>query len=162
MKSWNWVVQYSIAMILAVLLGTLLASFPLFRESALGHTRIRASNLVQFLGYGGALLMFWFAGRRAARQLQEDKKGLATLRYVIMPLVSLIVLSSAYEVLIQVVGPFLGKTGRSTYNWLFIVGLACSALWLTVTWLRHAEPLLEAIRRMGVADPTRRPSHTDR
>ena len=104
--------------------------------------------------------MFWFAGRRAARQLQEDKKGLATLRYVIMPLVSLIVLSGAYEVLIQVVGPFLGKTGKSIYNWLFIVGLASSALWLTVTWLRHAEPLVATIRRMGVVDPPPRSSRT--
>ena len=160
MKSWNWVVQYSIAMILAVLLGTLLASFPLFRESALGHTRIRASNLVQFLGYGGALLLFWFAGRRASSQLQEDKKGLSTLHYVIMPLVSLVVLSGAYEVLLQVVGPFLGKTGKSIYNWLFIVGLASSALWLTVTWLRHSESLVATIRRMGVVDPPPRSSRT--
>jgi LPXTG-motif cell wall-anchored protein len=62
--------------------------------------------------------------------------------------------SGGYEVLLQVLGPFLGKTGKSTYNWLFIVGLAGSALWLTVTWLRHAEPLLNAMKTVRVADPS--------
>lgn len=159
MKSWNWVVHYSIAIILALILGTLLASFPLFRESAFGHTHLRASHLVKFLGYGGALLLFWFAGHRASGQLQEERNGLAPLHYVIMPLVSLIVLSGGYEVLLQVLGPFLGKTGKSMYNWLFIAGLAGSALWLTVTWLRHAEPLLNTIKTVRVADPSGRTSH---
>ena len=105
------------------------------------------------------MLLFWFAGHRASGQLQEERNGLAPLHYVIMPLVSLIVLSGGYEVLLQVLGPFLGKTGKSMYNWLFIAGLAGSALWLTVTWLRHAEPLLNTIKTVRVADPSGRTSH---
>src|SRR5438093_11540742 len=64
MKQWGWVIQYGVAMLLAVLLGAILGSFPLFHQTALGETKLKASHLVEFIGYGGALLMFWLLARR--------------------------------------------------------------------------------------------------
>ena len=159
MKTWNWVGQYAVAIVLALLLGTLLASFPLFKESAIADTHVSASHLVRFMGYGGALLLFWLAGRRATSQLEEEAERNAALSYVITPLITLIVLSAGYEVLLQLIGPFLGKTEKNIYNWAFVVGIVSTALWLTLAWLRHSEPLMESLRALGRVRHGAAPQH---
>ena len=58
MKSRDWMFQYGVAILLALLLGVILGHIPLFQETTLGSTKLRAADLVQFLGYGGALVMF--------------------------------------------------------------------------------------------------------
>ena len=159
MKTWNWLGQYAIAIVLSLLLGALLASLPLFQESAIADTHVRASHVVQFMGYGGALLLFWLGGRRATHQLQAKVERSAALSYIITPLITLIVLSAGYEVLLQPIGPFLGKTERNIYNWAFVVGTVSTALWLTLAWLRHSEPLLESLRALGQIGHRVSPQH---
>jgi len=158
-KTWNWLGQYAIAIVLSLLLGALLASLPLFQESAIADTHVRASHVVQFMGYGGALLLFWLGGRRATHQLQAKAERSAALSYIITPLITLIVLSAGYEVLLQPIGPFLGKTERNIYNWAFVVGTVSTALWLTLAWLRHSEPLLESLRALGQIGHRVSPQH---
>jgi hypothetical protein len=46
----------------------------------------------------------------------------------------------AYEVVLYACEPFLGKSGKDVYNWLFVVGLVCSCAWLIVTWVLKCAP----------------------
>jgi hypothetical protein len=149
MKTWGWVGQYMVSILLALLLGAILGNLSLFQETALGDTKLSASRVVQFMGYGGALLLLWLLGQRAAMQLPEDGRGLSFLRHVITPLTTLIVVSAGYKVLLLLAGPFLDKTGKMIYNWVFVIGIVSAALWLTLAWFLKSAPLMESLKVLG-------------
>ena len=69
MKIRQWATEYGIAVGLTVFFAIVLGQLPLFRETFIG--KLRASDLVQFLGYGGALTMAWLS----ARKLSNDFPG---------------------------------------------------------------------------------------
>lgn len=145
MKARAWIIQYGVAIGLAIGLGLLLGSIPLFRETALGSTKLKASDLAQFLGYGGALLMFWLCGRHAAEQIPTDWKWVNSLRHLFLPLTTLLVVTAAYGVMLLLCGPFFDKTGRAIYNWLFVIGISSSALWVVLTWFLKSASLVASV-----------------
>ena len=147
-KMWGWLVQYGSGIIFALLLGTILGSISLFQETSLGDTKLTASRIVQFMGYGSALLLLWLLGQRVAMELPDEGKGSSFLRQVIIPLITLVVVSSGYKVLWLLVGPFLGSTGKTIYNWAFVVGIVGAALWLAVAWFRHSPLLFESLQEL--------------
>lgn len=53
----RWVLKYGVALVLAFLFAMILGQVPLFRETSVG--KLRASDLVQFVGYGGSLVIGW-------------------------------------------------------------------------------------------------------
>jgi len=149
MRPWGWVVQYGIAIVFALLLGAILGSILLFKETTLGATGLTASDVVQFLGYGSALFLLWLLARQAAIQIPEDGKGLSFLRHVVIPLATLIVVSAGYSVLRLVVSPFLDETSMTIYNWVFVLGIIGTALWLVLTGFQYSAPLIEAFATLG-------------
>jgi len=148
-KMWGWLIQYGSGIVLALLLGAIMGSIPLFKETSLGDTKLTASRIVQFMGYGSALLLLWLLGQRVALELREEGNGLSFLRQVIVPLATVVVVSAGYSVVWLLVGPFLGPTGKTIYNWMFVVGIMGSALWLAVVWFRHSPLLFEFLQELG-------------
>ncbi len=134
-------IQFGSAMALALILGATLGHLPLFAETALGHARLHASDIAQFLGYGGALVMLWMLCRELAIPQHEDNPKLAFVSHLVMPLATLIVVSLGYRVLLFVAGPFLGPAGRRVYDWIFVLGMIATAIWLTVAWFQHSVSL---------------------
>lgn len=148
MRTWGWLLQYGISMLLALLLGAILGSVPLFKEAALGGTKLTASHLVQFLGYGSALLLLWLAGQRAVTQIPEGK-SYSVLRYLVLPLAALLVMAAGYKVVLLLLGPFLGKAGKTIYNWFFAIGIGGAALWLIVAWFQNSAAFIEGLGQPG-------------
>jgi hypothetical protein len=144
MKKWGWLVQYGVTIALALGLGFLLSQVPVFHEAILGSAKLRASQGVQFLSFGGALFVLWRFGQRLAGELPALCPKMGFLRPVIMPLTTLIVVTASHPVCGQVLSPFLGKTGKGVYNWLFVIGIVSAALWLVLSWFMKAAPLLQA------------------
>ena len=144
MKKWGWLVQYGVTIALSLGLGFLLSQVPVFHETILVSTKLRASQCVQFLGYGGALFVLWRFGQRLAVELPALCPKMGFLCPVMMPLTTLIVVTASHPVCGQVLNPFLGKTGKGVYNWLFVIGIVSAALWLVLSWFRKAAPLLQA------------------
>ncbi len=138
MKARKWVMEYGVAMGLAFLFALVLGQIPLFRETTIG--KLRASDLVQFLGYSGALAIGWFSARELAANPPEEWKWLMPFRALVVPLATLLAVALAYGVLLLVCAPFLSKAARGIYNWMFIAGIVGSAAWLIVTWLRRCAP----------------------
>jgi hypothetical protein len=130
-------------MLLALLLGAILGSVPLFRESVMVGTKLRASHLAQFLGYGGALMFLWLLTHRAAQQIPSTGERMAFLHHIITPLVTLIVLSAGYPVLLILLDPFLAKPVRTIYNWIFVSGIVSVAVWLTIVLFRNSSFLVD-------------------
>jgi hypothetical protein len=135
--------QYIVAIVLSVTLGAILGSFQLFKRAGIGTEGLTASHVVQFLGYGGAVLLLWLLARAVARQISEDEKGLSFVRHVVEPLAAFIAVSVGHNVLLLVVGPFLGKIGTTFYNWIFVFAIVGAALWLVVAGQRGSESLLK-------------------
>jgi hypothetical protein len=98
MKARKWLMEYGVAMILAVVCAVVLGHLSLFREAAVG--KLHASDLVQFIGYGGAIVLAWFGARQLAEEPPEDWKWLLPYRGLILPVTTLVLVGSAYEVLL--------------------------------------------------------------
>jgi hypothetical protein len=143
MKARKWMMEYGVAMILAVLCAVILGHLALFREATIG--KLHASDLVQFIGYGGALVLAWFGARQLAADPLEEWKWLTPYRALILPVTTLIMVGLAYGVLLYACEPFLGKSSKETYNWIFVVGLISCCVWLIVTWLQKCAPQVSAM-----------------
>ena len=57
MKAKRWMMEYGVAMMLAILLAAVLGHLPLFRNTAVG--KLHASDVVQFMGYGTGIILAW-------------------------------------------------------------------------------------------------------
>ena len=130
MRAWVWAGQYLITMVLALLLAFILGSLSLFREASISTTGLTAAHIIQFLGYAGALVLLWLLGHAARTRIPEERKDLWFTRQLAEPLATLIVIIIGHQVLLLLLAPFLGGTGRSVYNWLFVLGSVGAALWL--------------------------------
>ncbi len=145
-KDWTWLSRYLLVIVVALVLGSAIGEFSLFKQSTLGTPKLTASMLVKFMGYGGALLLLWLLGRKAADQFRVSGGKTAFMSYVIMPLVTLLVIAGAYTVLLTILRPFLSAGPRNIYNWIFILGITISAIWLAVAVFHHSEPLVDLFK----------------
>jgi len=143
MKKWGWVMQNGVTMALMLGLGTLLSQVPLFHDTLLGSTKLRAAQGVQFLSFGGTLWILWRFGQRSTCELPSLWPKMRFLQPMILPMTTLIVITAGHPVCGQVLSPFLGKTGRNIYNWLFIIAIVAAALWVVVSWYTKAALMLQ-------------------
>ncbi|MGQ0666067.1 MAG: hypothetical protein ACT4O4_03450 [Nitrospiraceae bacterium] len=142
MNARKWMMEYGVAMGLAFLLAVILGQIPLFRETGVG--KLQASDLVQFIGFSGALVIAWTGARQLASHPPAEWKWMAPFQAIILPLATLFAVSLCYGVLLYAVGPFIGKTGKTAYNWFFIVAIVASSVWLIFAWAKKCAPLVAA------------------
>ncbi|MEW6681371.1 MAG: hypothetical protein AB1451_00400 [Nitrospirota bacterium] len=136
----KWVMQYGVAVALAALFAAILGHVPLFRETMVG--KFRASNLVQFLGYGAALVTILIGARHIATDRSNGSKWLGPFREMVFPSATVVVLALAYNVGLLLLGPVLGKGAKSTYNWMFVISIVAASSWVIATWVRRCAPRL--------------------
>ncbi len=139
-RDWAWMSRYILVIVISLVLGGAIGEFALFKQTTLGTPKLAASQLVQFMGYGGALLLLWLMGQKAASQFRSGRS------FIVVPLVTLIVVAGAYTVLLTILRPFLDAGPRNIYNWIFVLGITVSALWLAVALFHHSEPLVDLFR----------------
>jgi hypothetical protein len=137
-----WMIQYGVAIIMASLIGVVFGNIPLFKQTSVGTTHLRAADIIQFIGYGGALVLLWLLARQVASVVTVDLKWSHALRHLLVPTMTLVVLCGAYGVLLLVCGPFLSKAGRTIYNWLFVTGISGVAVWMVITWFTKSARLI--------------------
>ena len=143
MKARKWMMEYGVAVVLAFLLAIILGQISLFRETSVG--KLHASDLVQFIGYGGALIIAWLGARQLAINPPEDWKWLSPFQGMILPLATLLVMSICYGVMLYALEPFLGKSGKAIYNWTFIAAIVASSIWLILSWVQKCAPMVAAM-----------------
>lgn len=135
--------KYGVALFLAFLLAMILGQVSLFRETSVG--KLRASDLVQFIGYSGALVIGWLGARELARNLPEEWKWMIPIQGLVVPLATLLAIAFAYGVLLFALDPFLGRPGKVIYNWVFIAAIVADSIWLILSWVWKCAPLVAAI-----------------
>ena len=142
MKTRKWMMEYGVAMVLTSMFAVILGHIPLFRETTIG--KLHASDLVQCIGYGGALVLAWFGARQLAAEPPNDWKWLMPYRALILPVTTLAIVAISYGVLLYVCDPFLSKSGKGTYNWIFITAIVAGSVWLILSWVQKCAPLVVA------------------
>lgn len=148
-ERWVWLVRYAVVIVLALILAAALGEMELFKTTRFGKTGLNASRVVQFLGYGGALLVFWLAARRAAALIPVQDERWKLLNSVLVPLATLIVVACAHSVILLVLGPVMSKAWLPAYNWTFIAGIILSAVWLVAALFTGSSSLAPLFGAQG-------------
>ena len=135
--------EYGVALVLAFLFAVILGQVSLFRETSVG--KLRASDLVQFVGYSGSLMIGWLGARELADNPPAEWKWIVPFQGLILPLATLLAIAMAYGVFLFALDPFLGKSGRVMYNWVFIAAIVADSIWLILSWVWKCAPLVTAM-----------------
>ncbi len=149
-ERWSWVARYVVVIVLAIILGAALGEMQLFKTTKFAKTGLNAARLVQFLGYGGALLIFWLLARRASLLIDGKNDRWSLVKNMLVPLATLIVIACGQAVTLLLLGPFMSKAWHETYNWVVIAAIILSAAWLVATLFTGSSslaPLFGTTRR---------------
>ncbi len=148
-NSWNWAGRYVAVIVVTLVLAAALGSMDLFEKTTVFGGKLTAAHLVRFLGYATALVAFWLLGQRTAISLRQQGGRWSSLQHLILPVVSLIFVASAYSVLLLLLKPFMDAGLHNLYNWLFIAAILAAAAWLVMAVLNQSSMLTEAFTSSG-------------
>jgi hypothetical protein len=140
-ERWIWAVRYVAVIILAIILAATLGEMALFKTTKFGKTGLNAGRLEQFLGFGGALLVFWLLSQRAALLLDGKDARWTLVKSVLLPLATLITVATAHAVMLLLLGPLMSKAWHQAFNWIFIGAITLSAAWLLAALLTGSSSL---------------------
>ena len=126
---WNWAVRYIAVIVVALVLAAAIGSMELFIKTSVFGGKLSASHLVRFMGYGAALAAFWMLGRRSTIELQQLVGRWSFLQHLILPVVSLVVVSISYTVVLLILNPLMNASLHNIYNWVFIIAILACAGW---------------------------------
>jgi hypothetical protein len=160
--NWFWIGKYLIVIVAALVLGAVLAAIEPFKSATIGTARIGAGSLVQFIAHSGALAMLWALGYRNATQLRLSGGRSAALAATVLALITLIVVASAYGVLLQFINPFLAPDLKPFVDWAFIIGILSAACWLLWVLFADSEAWIEAIGSLNAGRKSGRAQIDDR
>lgn len=137
---WNWLIRYVVVLLLAVVLGVTLGEMGLFKSTKLTKG-LNAGHIVQFLGYGGALLVFWLLARRVESLLDGKDPRWNPVQSVLVPFATLIVVACGQAVILLVLGPLMNKSWQHTYNLVAITAIILAVVWLLAALLTGSSSL---------------------
>ncbi|WP_447977746.1 serine/threonine-protein kinase [Candidatus Nitrospira bockiana] len=147
-RTWGWLGQYAVAMLLAPLAAAFLSQLPLFRSTTLGHLAVTAAVAARITGNGLALYLLWrMATRLSLLGTADDEPALSFLRHIVRPFSAVLMVFLAHKTLVPHLLPLLGDLGRMAYPWLFIAASMSAAAWFTLTWVGHVALLRDSVRR---------------
>jgi len=144
-EGWNWVGRYIAVIVIALILAAAIGSMELFIKTSVFGGKLNASHLVRFLGYGAALAAFWMLGQRSTIALQQHGGRWSFMQHLILPVVSLIVISIAYTVALLILSPMMNAALHNIYNWVFIVAILSCAVWVVMAVLGQSASLTSAL-----------------
>jgi len=140
-ERWSWVIRYLVVIAAALILAAAFGEMALFKTTRFGKTGLNAARLVQFLGYGGALLVLWMLARRAAELLPGEDPRWNVLKSTLVPLTTLIVISAGQAVMLLLLGPLMSRDWQQIYNWVSVIAIILSAVWLLAAVLTGSASL---------------------
>jgi len=150
-SSWYWIGKYLVVIIAALVLGSTLAALEPFKSAEIGSAHVGAGALVRFIAHCGALTLLWALGFRHARQLRGVRGPSRHLADTVLALITLIVIASAYGVLLHFISPMLASDVKPFIDWFFIVGILAAALWLLWVLFTDSEKVIEAVSSLSLA-----------
>ncbi len=152
---WNWAGRYVAVIVVALILGAAIGSMELFEKTSVIGGKLTAAHLVRFLGYSTALAALWMLGQRATIALQQHGGRWSFVQHLILPIVTLVVVSAVYSVALLILKPMLNVSLLNIYNLIFIAAILACAAWVVMAVLGQSASLTEAFTsaagRMGTS-----------
>lgn len=154
-QDWSWIGRFLATIIVAWILASAISSMDLFEKTFLVPGKLSAAHLVRFLGYSTALGALWMLGRNATIAFKHHGGRWSFMQHLILPVVSLIVVSATNSVALLVLKPVMNAPMHNIYNWIFIVGILACAVWVILAVLGQSSPLTEVFtstaERLGIS-----------
>lgn len=154
-QDWNWVGRFVAVIVIALILAAAIGSMDLFEKTFLIQGKLSASHLVRFLGYGTALGSLWMLAQRGTMVLQQRGGRWSFMQHLILPVATLIVVSSVNSIALLIMKPMMNATMHNIYNWIFIVAILACSVWVIMAVLGQSAPLTEAFtstaERFGIS-----------
>jgi hypothetical protein len=142
---WTWAVRHVAVIVVALVLAAAIGSMELFIKTTVFGGKLSASHLVRFMGYGAALAAFWMLGRRSTIALQQFGGRWSFLQHLILPVVTLVVVSIAYSVVLLILNPLMNAALHNIYNWVFIIAILACAGWVMMAVLGQSASLTSVL-----------------
>ncbi|HEU0188056.1 MAG TPA: zinc ribbon domain-containing protein [Gallionellaceae bacterium] len=143
-ENWTWAGRYVSVIVVALILGSAIGGMELFAKTYVISGKLTAAHIVRFLGYSTALSALWMLGQRATMAVQQHGGKWTFLQHLILPVVTLIVVSSVYSVALLILKPLLDLSMTNIYNLVFIAAILACAAWVVMAVLGQSAPLTEA------------------
>ncbi len=134
---WGWIGAYLLVVVMALLLGPLLANLAPVRQASFGVMGLSASQMMRLAADGIALLTVWMMAYRTSRRLSKETKGAEFLQAVLLPIATFGTVFFANKMFAVHGSALVDQIGRPRYHWLYAGMLGGAAVWLTVAWVRH-------------------------
>jgi len=141
-KDMSWIGRFIGVMIVSLILAWAIGSMDLFEKTFIIQGKLSASHLVRFLGYGASLAALWMLGQRATIALQQQYTGRwSFIQHLILPVVTLIVVASVNSIALLILKPVMNTAMHNIYNWVFIVAILASCVWVVMAVLGQSASL---------------------
>lgn len=140
----NMVGRYIAVIVVALILAGALGSMDLFMKTFVIEGKLSASHLVRFFGYSTALGALWMLGQSATIFLQRHGGRWTFVQHLILPVVTLIVVSSVNSIALLILKPMMNSQMHGIYNWIFILAILACAVWVIMAVLGQSASLTEA------------------
>ncbi len=140
-QDWSWAGRFVAVIVVSLILAVAIGNMALFEKTFVIPGKLSASHLVRFLGYCTALGALWMLGRRATMVLQQHGGRWTFMQHLILPVVSLIVVSSSNSVALLIMKPMMNASLNNIYNWVFIVAILGCAAWVVMAVLGQSASL---------------------
>jgi hypothetical protein len=138
---WSWAIRYLVVIAAALILAAVLGDMALFKTTRLGKTGLSAARLVQFLGYGGALIVVWLLAKQVAEMLPGHDARWNVVKSTLLPATTLIVIAVGQSVLLRVLAPLIKRQWHQMYNWVSVGLIVLCAAWLLAALLTGSASL---------------------
>jgi hypothetical protein len=137
----SWVGRFIGVIIVSLILAAVIGSMDLFEKTFVIQGKLSASHLVRFLGYSAALAALWMLGQRATIALQQYTGRWSFIQHLILPVVTLIVVSSVNTIALLIMKPMMNSEMHNIYNWVFIVAILACSVWVVMAVLGQSASL---------------------
>ena len=142
-QDWDWLGRYVAVIVAALILAAVIGSMDLFVKTYVIEGKLSAAHLVRFLGYSTSLGALWMLGQRGTIALQQRGGRWSFLQHLILPVVTLIVVSSVNSIALLVLKPMMNASMNNVYNWVFIVAILACAVWVVMAVMGQSASLTE-------------------
>ena len=150
---WSWMGKYVLGIFAALVLGVILGNLTLFKGATLGSANLTAATLVQFIAHATALLTFALLSRRFAVKLRAGGQQLAAVASITIALMSLVLVAVGYIILAKFIDPFTARDVKQVINWIFIVSIVSSAIWVGWALFNGGDALMAALKQAFSGSP---------
>ncbi len=139
--------QYLITILIVLLVGYLISLLPVMSRLVIAD-RLVAADLVLFVTQITALILFYLFAVNAIAALPKTGGALFFVKAISVPAALLVIVIIGQAVIWQVLGLFVGASGRSFYFGIAILLIVLIGIWLVWVAFQNSPYLIDSIEEV--------------